>query len=134
MKGRFVLIKENQKLLNLIHLLIDASIIIASFILAYFLRFNEEFSPLIKFNIINKPIGHYLPMIKYMEMLVFLVPFYIISYYFFRLYDPKRTARRRTTIWNLLKANAVGIVYCTTVLYFLNATYYARLFLAIFFI
>lgn len=128
------MIKENQKLLNLIHLLIDASIIIISFMLAYFLRFSVEYSPLIKLNIISKPIGHYLPMINYMEMLVFLVPFYIISYYFFRLYDPKRTARRRTTIWNLLKANAVGIVYCTTVLYFLNATYYARLFLAIFFI
>jgi len=128
------LIKENQKLLNLIHLLIDATIIVISFMLAYFLRFNEQYSPLIRFNIIRGPIGHYLPMIKYMEMLVFLVPFYIISYYIFKLYDPKRTARRRTTIWNLLRANVVGIIYCTTVLYFLNATYYARLFLAIFFI
>lgn len=128
------MIKENQKLLNLIHLLIDASIIILSFMLAYFLRFDVEYSPLIKLKIIKEPSGIFLPMINYMEMLIYLVPFYIIAYYFFHLYDPKRTARRRTTLSALIKANATGILYCTAVLYFFKSTYYARLFLGIFFI
>lgn len=127
------MIKENQKLLNLIHLIIDALIIVASFIMAYYLRFNVKYSPLIKLHIIKEPFGYYFPMAKYMEMLLFLIPFYIIAYFFFHLYDPKRTSRRVTTLWALIKANAVGIVYCTTVLYFMNATYYARLFLGIFF-
>ena len=127
------MIKENQKLLNLIHLIIDALIIVASFIMAYYLRFNVKYSPLIKLHIIKEPFGYYFPMSKYMEMLLFLIPFYIIAYFFFHLYDPKRTSRRVTTLWALIKANAVGIVYCTTVLYFMNATYYARLFLGIFF-
>ena len=91
------MIKENQKLLNLIHLLIDATIIIISFITAYFLRFNTDYSPLIKFNIIVRPYGYFFTISKYMEMLVFLIPFYIVAYYFFHLYDPKRTSRRRTT-------------------------------------
>ena len=73
-------------------------------------------------------------MVRYMEMLVFLVPFYIIAYYFFNLYNPKRTASKRFELWSLIKANAVGILYCTTVLYFMNETYYARLFLGLFFI
>lgn len=128
------MIKENQKLLNLIHLLIDATIIIISFITAYFLRFNTDYSPLIKFNIIVRPYGYFFTISKYMEMLVFLIPFYIVAYYFFHLYDPKRTSRRRTTFVSLIKANSVGIVYCITVLYLMNETYYARLFLAIFFI
>ena len=127
------MIKENQKLLNLIHLIIDALIIVASFIMAYYLRFNVKYSPLIRLHIIKEPFGYYFPMAKYMEMLLFLIPFYIIAYFFFHLYDPKRTSRRVTTLWALIKANAVGIVYCTTVLYFMNATYYARLFLGIFF-
>ena len=128
------MIKENQRLLNLIHLLIDAFIMIFSFMLAYFLRFDVAHSPLIWLRIIKEPSGIYLPMINYMEMLIFLVPFYIIAYYFFHLYDPKRTARRRTTLSALIKANATGILYCTAVLYFFKSTYYARLFLGIFFI
>ncbi len=126
------MIKENQKLLNLIHLIIDALIIVCSFLLAYFLRFDVERSFLIKLGIIEGPRGNYLDILGYMYMLIFLVPFYIIAYYFFNLYDPKRVRSRRMEVWSLIKANAIGILYCTTVLYFLNATYYARLFLAIF--
>ena len=46
------LIKENQKLLNILQLVIDAVIIAASFLLAYDLRFDDTWSPLIKHHII----------------------------------------------------------------------------------
>ena len=128
------MIKENQKLLNIFHLIIDSGLVVLSFILAYFLRFDESHSPLILLNIIDGPHGDYLLMTEYMQMLIFLVPFYIIAYYFFNLYNPKRSLSRRSELWSLIKANMVGVVYCTTVLYFLNETDYARLFLAIFFI
>lgn len=128
------MIKENQRLLNIIHLIIDASIIIFSFMLSYFLRFNVKSSPLINWGIIDGPRGHYLSINEYMEMLLFLVPFYIIAYYFFSLYNPIRSSSRRLELWSLIKANAIGILYCTAVLYFMNANYYARLFLGIFFI
>lgn len=128
------MIKENQRLLNIIHLIIDALIMVGSFLLAYFLRFDVEHSPLLLMDIIEHPRGRYLDIREYMEMLVYLVPFYIVSYYIFHLYDPKRTRSRRVEIWSLIKANAVGLLYCTTLLYFMNFTYYARLFLAIFFI
>ena len=128
------MIKENQKLLNIFHLIIDSGLVVLSFILAYFLRFDESHSPLILLNIIDGPHGDYLLITEYMQMLIFLVPFYIIAYYFFNLYNPKRSLSRRSELWSLIKANMVGVVYCTTVLYFLNETDYARLFLAIFFI
>lgn len=128
------MIKENQRLLNIIHLIIDALIIVFSFMLAYFLRFDVKHSPLILMNLIDLPRGRYLEFGEYMEMLVFLVPFYIVSYYIFNLYNPKRTSSRRSELWALIKANAIGLVYCTTVLYFMNLNYYARLFLGIFFV
>ncbi len=128
------MIKENQRLLNLFHLVIDALIIVFSFCFAYHLRFDINNSILINLGIINEPIGRYLSLTEYMPMLIYLIPFYIISYYFFGLYNPKRTMGRRMEIWALVKANAVGILYSTTILYFFKATYYARLFLAIFFI
>lgn len=128
------MIKENQRFLNIIHLIIDALIIVGSFLLAYFLRFDVDHSPLLIMDIIERPRGRYLDIREYMEMLVFLVPFYIVSYYIFHLYDPKRTRSRRAELWSLIKANSIGLLYCTTVLYFMNFTYYARLFLAIFFI
>ncbi len=128
------MIKENQKLLNIFHLVIDALILVFSFYLAYFLRFNEAHSPLLRLRIIDGPYGGYLKLSEYMSMLIYLLPFYIIAYYFFNLYNPKRTSTKRLEIWALVKANAIGVLYCTTILYFFKATYYARLFLALFFI
>lgn len=125
------MIKDNQKLLNFFHVLIDAAIIIFSFALAYHLRFNYK-SWLIVYNIIDEPLGKYGDLLTYMRMLVFLVPCYILSYYFFGLYNPKRMKSKRTEIFNLVKANAVGILYCTSALYFIRNTQYARLFLIIF--
>ncbi len=128
------MIKENQKLLNIFHLVIDALIIVFSFYLAYFLRFNEAHSPLIRLGIIDGPYGGYLELSEYMPMLIYLLPFYVVMYYFFNLYNPKRTSSKRLEIWALVKANAIGVLYCSTILYFFKAIYYARLFLALFFI
>lgn len=126
------MIKDNQKLLNFFHVLIDAAIMIISFAVAYYLRFNEEKSFLIISGIIDAPLGLYGDMFTYMRMLVFLIPCYIASYYFFNLYNPKRMKSRRTEFFNLIKANALGILYCTSALYFIKNTQYARLFLIIF--
>ncbi len=126
------MIKDNQKLLNLFHVLIDAFIIVISFALAYHLRFNEESSFLITHGIIEEPLGLYGTFQQYMRMLIFIVPCYIISYYFFNLYNPKRSKSRKREILNLIKANAIGILYTTSVLWFMKNAGYARLFLIIF--
>lgn len=126
------MIKDNQKLLNFFHILIDAMVLVFSFAVAYHLRFNEEQSYLILHGIIEAPLGLYGSFWEYMKMLVFLVPSYIVSYYFFNLYNPKRMKSRRAELFNLLKANIVGILYCTSALYFNRNTVYARLFIIIF--
>ncbi len=127
------MIRENQKLLNILQLIIDASIIVFSFLLAYPLRFDETWSPLIKYNIINPPIGYWRPLDDYRNMLILLIPCYIIIYYICGMYDPKRTSGRRAELFCLIKASSLGMAYTIAILYFLlKENDYARLFLGIF--
>lgn len=126
------LIKGNQKLLNVIRFIIDVLILIVSFELAYYLRFDEELSFLIRFQMIAEPVGLYGTLEQYNQLLFLLVPCYLVSYYFFHLYDPKRVTSRKAQMYNIFKANVVGILYCTAGLYFMKSRNYARLFIIIF--
>ena len=126
------MIKGNQKLLNIIRFIIDVLILVFSFILAYKLRFDEEQSILIQWQIIEEPIGLYGTLEEYMQMLFLLIPCYLVSYYAFHLYDPKRVTSRKSQAYNIFKANVVGILYCTAGLYFIKSGNYARLFIVIF--
>ncbi|MCR5623795.1 MAG: undecaprenyl-phosphate glucose phosphotransferase [Lachnospiraceae bacterium] len=127
------MIKENQRLLNIFQFIIDALILVASVILAYSLRFDADFSPLLKYHIIAPPRGYYLKREDYIDLLVFLIPAYLILYYVCKMYDPKRTNSRRYEFWCLLKANFFGIMYFTVVVYFIKHNVdYARIFLGLF--
>ena len=128
------MIRENQKLLNVLKTIIDAIIIAFSFLLSYQLRFNDYWSPLIKFGIIPAPLGYVKPLDDYMQMLVFLVPCYLIIYRYFGMYNPKRTSGRRAELYSLIKANIVGAFYCFAVLFMIKQPNFARLFLFIFII
>jgi Undecaprenyl-phosphate glucose phosphotransferase len=126
-----VLIKENQKLLNLFRILIDTVIIIISFYGSYYLRFSDN-SFLIQWQWIKEPIGLYGSLKDYTQILFMLIPCYLISYYFFHLYDPKRVKSRKSELLNVIKSNAVGILYCVACLFFYRNASYARLFILIF--
>ena len=129
------MIKEKQRLLNVLHIIVDAIIVMVSFVLAYKLRFNDfrHFaSPLIKYHIIGEPIGYYYPFDYYWNMMIFLTPCYIIIYYICGMYNPKRTSGRRAELFTLIKSNFFGIIYGVAILYFFRQWNYARLFLAIF--
>ena len=125
------MIKGNQKLLNLFRILIDTAIIVFSFIRAYYLRFSND-SILIRWEWIEEPVGIYGSLKDYMQILIMLIPCYLVSYYFFHLYDPIRTKSRKSEIFNILKSNVVGILYCVAFLFFIRNGTYARLFIIIF--
>lgn len=126
------LIKENQKLLNFMRLVVDALIIAFSYLLAFDLRFDDTRSPLIKHGIIAAPIGYFRTPEDYYSLLILLIPCYLILYRMMGMYDPKRTAGRRSELWGLIKANAFGLIYCVAVLYLIKEPDFARLFLVIF--
>ena len=131
-KDGAVLIKGNQKLLNFFRILIDTVIIIFSFILAYYLRFDDENSFLIRYHIISEPFGLYGSLQDYLIILFMLIPCYLASYYFFHLYDPKRVKSRKSEIFSVLQSNLVGILYCIGFMFFIKNGNYARLFIIIF--
>lgn len=126
------MIRENQRLLNLFHVIIDAILIAVAFMLSYQLRFKETWSPLIRYGIFEPPTGYYLEFEKYRDTLVFVIPCFLIIYRICGLYDPKRTNSKRHELFCLMKANIFGIIYGTAVLYFIRQFDYARSFMAVF--
>ena len=102
------MIKDNQKVFNRLMIIIDAVIAAASFMLAYFF----------KFYILNRGPGPgVLPASAYFRLLVFILPVYMLVYYFSGVYAPKRTVRRRFEVFGIVRANTIGIVVLIILLY-----------------
>ncbi len=117
------MIKDNQKLLNKIHFLMDALVIVAAYVLAWIIRF--EF---------GKVTGGVLPKENYFAVLIVLVPGYLLLYSAFNLYTPKRTTRTRIEIFTLFKANSVGLFAYLAALYLFRQEDYSRSMLAVFYV
>ncbi len=120
------MIKDNQKVFNRLLVLIDAVITGVSFILSY----------LIKFYILEKGPGiGVLPLMEYVNLLIFLVPGYMFLYSQCGVYAPKRTVRKRFEIYGIVKANTVGIAALIIILYMVvKEINYSRSVMAIFFV
>ncbi|MDL2301269.1 undecaprenyl-phosphate glucose phosphotransferase [Lachnospiraceae bacterium OttesenSCG-928-D06] len=101
------MIKDNQTLLNKLLVILDAVIILISYIMAYF----------IKFYILDDGPGiGTLPINDYLIMLIIILVTYMLSYYMCSVYTPKRTIRLRFEIYGVVKANAIGMVLYIVVL------------------
>lgn len=119
------MIKNNQKRLNRLHVLVDALIIAVSYIAAWYLKFQSG---------LFKVVGTPLPFRYYMLALVGVIPGYLILYYCFNLYRPKRLSGRRMEISQIIKANIIGLLAFILVLYlFFREVPFARQMLFIFF-
>lgn len=101
------MIKDNQKYLNRLHVVVDALVTAGSYVLAWWLMFGSRFA--------DKGIG-VLDMGTYFTALYFVVPGYLILYYWCKLYTPKRVQRTENEILNIIKANLVGIILVLAVL------------------
>ena len=104
------MIKDNQKLLNQVHVIIDIIIIIASFILAYILRFNSSLTYNVSYLVVNH---YFYPLNIYARMLIILIPGYLLIYHKCNMYGPKRSRHYGISIFNTFSANVIGIVYFT---------------------
>lgn len=124
------MIKDNQKMLNRVHVLMDAIIIVIAYLLTYYLRF---YSPLTKLHFFRVEPGTFYPVEIYAQSLLFLVPVYLFIYYFCRLYTPKRGKRRWTEILNIILANIFGIAFYFSFLYLTKEFQISRKFLGLFF-
>lgn len=102
------MIKDNQRFLNKLHVLLDVLIICASYALAWLLTIVAPIFPA----------GHgVLPPQVYFAALIPIVPAYLLLYWAFHLYEPKRTHSKRAELWHICQACAVGLMLLTSILF-----------------
>ncbi|MDD3219132.1 MAG: undecaprenyl-phosphate glucose phosphotransferase [Lachnospiraceae bacterium] len=118
------MIKDNQKYFNRLQVVIDAFVIALAYIIAWAIRFV---GPLADTAVRS------LSFEEYMWYLVFIVPLYLILYYAFNLYTPKRVQGRRLELSNIIKANTLGLLLIMMVLYLDKEINFARVMMFIFY-
>ena len=101
------MIKSNQTKLNSLQVVTDALVIAFAYFAAWFL-------------IIGRRSIHgvgVLPSHVYMRALIVVLPLYLVLYAAFNLYSPKRIQSRRYEFANICKANIIGLMLITFVLF-----------------
>lgn len=118
------MIKHNQRIFNRLQVLIDAGMIILSYVFAWYLRFHS--------GIFVQDEG-VLPAKDYFCVLLLVVPGYLFLYYLFHLYVPRRVQSRRVELWNIIRANGIGLMVLILVLYLTKQQDFSRGMLFLFF-
>ena len=103
-------------------MVLDAFVIVVSYFIAW----------VIKFLFMDQDVGA-LPFRIYAAAILPIVLVYLLLYYIFSLYTPKRVQGRRLEMWNIVKANTVGIALILGVLYLIKMMHFSRELLAIFY-
>ena len=111
------LIRDNQRLFNRLSVVIDALTIGISYYLAWYLRFRSGIIALDEW---------YFPFRMYMFALIFIIPGYLLLYYVFKLYSPRRAKGRRLEAWDIFRANIIGVLLFTLVLFIVKAADFSR--------
>lgn len=102
------MIKNNQKRFNRLHVLLDAMVIAAAYVLSWYIIIGSGW-----FHAENEVLS---PRI-YLGALVIIVPVYVILYWIFHLFTPKRVQSRRQEFANICKANVIGLLLTGLLLY-----------------
>ncbi len=119
------MIKDNQKMLNRVHVLMDACIIIIAYLIAYYLRF---FSPLTHLRFFTAEVGTFYPLPVYARFLIIIVPLYLIIYSLSKLYTPKRNKKKWAEFFNISFSNIVGVVFYWAILFMIKEMDISRMF------
>ena len=116
------MIKENQRLLNISLVLIDVLVVILSLACSFLLRFNTT---------LFGPIGDHLPLSSYVLFLVFaVIPTYLILYFAFGLYKPRRTYKNIfSEATQIIKVNVVAFFVLVSILFIINQPNFSRIML-----
>lgn len=123
------MIKDNQKNLNRLRIVIDAMLILSAYFLAYPLRFYV----LSYFKLFAVAPGEsYLSFTRYTRNVIFLIPGYLVIYDICGLYKPKRGHSRVRTVGNLFEANVLGIFYFAFLIFVEKETDISRWFYGVF--
>ena len=116
------MIRENQRLLNVLLVLIDVLVIIFSLWASIWLRFETT---------LFGPIGDHLSYETYgLFMFIAVIPVYLILYFAFGLYKPRRTYKNIfSEATQIIKVNIVAFFSLVSILFIINQPDFSRLML-----
>ena len=117
------MIKDNQKVLNRIYVIMDGCVVALSYMLAWFLKFRSGLMDGIEV----------LPPSFYLSALYVIVPGYLLLYYFMNLYGSKRFATRPREIYDVVMANIIGLAAFIVAIYSLRMRDFSRAVMFMFF-
>ncbi|TWH59717.1 Undecaprenyl-phosphate glucose phosphotransferase [Desulfitobacterium sp. LBE] len=107
------MIRENQKTLNMIQVILDLVMVVVALVFAYLFRFsNYE--------------GSHLRFESYVPTLVLLVPLHFFLYYFLGLYEPRRRKSLSFEVGKIIQANLLSTMILFTLLYIIKEIHYSR--------
>lgn len=109
------MIKDNQKRLNHFHIVLDAVIILLSYALSWYITIGSGW-----FKDVTEQNRQAMAGVYFIAALL-IVPCYLVLYANFHLYTPKRVQGRRQELANIVKANTIGLLVISLILY-LGAT------------
>ncbi|SFK74235.1 Undecaprenyl-phosphate glucose phosphotransferase [Lachnospiraceae bacterium KH1T2] len=119
------MIRDNQRLFNKFHVVLDALVIGVSYAISYGLKFMVPWA--------NRTILH-LPADMYFVYLPFIVVGYLLLYYEFDLYNSKRASGRKREFFNLIRANTIGTITFIVALYLVKQVHISRWLIFYFFV
>ena len=101
------MISDNQKHFNMLQVLIDAFVILVSYLISYNIQLH----------LIVRNTKGMLSVEFYMRQLYLIIPIFLIMYYMFNLYTPKRVQGRRLEASNVTAASVLGTLIYILILY-----------------
>lgn len=113
------MIRENQKILNWLQILIDGLVFLVSMAGAFFLRFAEYD-------------GSHIPVEFYLRIAIIALPIYLLIYNFFQLYESYRTKRLILEIERIVKSNVVGVIFIFLLSFLLKEVHISRMVILLF--
>ena len=119
------MIKDNQKILNRIHVLMDAIMLIAAYLVSWFIKF--------KIMDTQSPTVGVLPKEDYFQLLAIIVPLYIVIFYRSGMYMSKRQATIFREIFNIVRGCSIGLLLFAAALYVLKITDISRSMIGMFY-
>ena len=116
------MIKENQRILNSLLVVIDVLVILFSLALAYYVRFKTT---------LFGPLGGSLPFMHYLIFtIVCIIPTYLLLYYFFGLYKP---FRNKSSIFSgaedIIKSDIMAFIILVAILFVIDQPDFSRIML-----
>lgn len=117
------MIKSNQRFLNFMLVVIDGLVISLALLLAWFIRFKTG---------LFDTGQDRLAFSTYMLPLIVIIPVYLLIYDAIGLYTPHRIKKIDSEIWAIIRANVIGLLILTTLLFVVKQIHYSRYVLLLF--